>query len=72
MLSNEVITFAAGETKLYEAASRYFQFESERTGENTAKLDKAFFAEIERKSGVAREGMDISAWMSHPSVRWVK
>lgn len=69
-LSAEIVNFAAGNTDFYEAASRYFQFENERTAENNAKLNSAFFAEVERKAGVAREGMDASAWMSHPSVRW--
>lgn len=70
MLSNEVIAFAAGNTDFYEAMSRYFQFENERTAENSNKLNDAFFAEIERKSGVSRNGMDATAWVAHPAVRW--
>lgn len=69
-LFDSVVNFAAGNTDFYEAASRYFQFENERTAENNEKLNAAFFAEVERKAGVAREGMEISAWMSNPSVRW--
>ena len=70
MLSNEVIAFAEGHTDLYEAAERYYRFANERTGENADKLTNAFFAEIERKSGVARTGLDPMAWANHPSVRW--
>lgn len=69
-LFDSVVNFASGNTDFYEAASRYFQFENERTAENNAKLNEAFFAEVERKAGVAREGMDISAWMANPSVKW--
>lgn len=69
-LSNEIIQFANGNTDFYEAATRYFQFKNEQTSENTEKLNKAFFAEIERKSSVTREGMDASAWANHPSVTW--
>lgn len=69
-LSNEIITFAAGNTDLYEAAERYYRYENERTGANADKLTNAFFAEIERKSGVKREGLDIMAWCKNPSVNW--
>lgn len=70
MIPNEVVTFAAGNTDFYEAAARYFKFENERTAENNSKLNNAWFAEIERKSGVSREGLDVSAWVSHPAVKW--
>lgn len=69
-LSNDIVTFAKGNTDFYEATSRYFQFENERTADNNEKLNNAFFAEIERQSGVSREGIDQSAWAQHPSVRW--
>lgn len=69
-LSDEIIAFAAGNTDLYEAAARYFQFSDERTAENSCKLNEAFFAEIERKSGVSRQGVEASAWAVHPSVKW--
>lgn len=72
MLSNEIIAFAAGDTTLYEAAERYYRFENERTAENADKLTKAFFTEIEKKSGVSREGLDSNAWAINPSVKWVK
>lgn len=69
-LSNDIVNFAKGNTDFYEATSRYFQFENERTADNNEKLNNAFFAEVERQSGVAREGVDASAWAQHPSVRW--
>lgn len=69
-LSNEIIAFAAGNTDFYEAASRYFQFKEEQTAENNRKLNEAWFAEIERKSGVSRQGIDVTAWIAHPAVKW--
>lgn len=69
-LSDEIVNFAAGNTDYYEAMTRYFQFENERTAENSHKLNDAFFAEIERKSGVARQGLDATAWVAHPAVKW--
>lgn len=69
-LSKEIIEFANGDTTLYEAVERYYRFDNERTAENSAKLDKAFFAEIERKSGISMAGLDAMAWAKHPSVQW--
>lgn len=69
MLPNEVIKFAANDTTFYEAAvDNYFN----PSAEKNQLLNKAFFAEIDRKSGVSREGMEAEAWMNHPSVRWVR
>lgn len=73
ILTNEVIKFANGNTDFYEASLEYVA--DRKAGktvsfEKTSLLDKAYFAEIERKSGVSREGMDISAWVAHPSVQW--
>lgn len=73
ILTNEVIKFANGNTDFYEAALEYVA--DRKAGksvgfEKTSLLDKAYFAEIERKSGVAREGMELNAWVSHPSVKW--
>lgn len=70
MLTQEIVNFANGKTDLYEATQRYFQFENERTSENTEKLNKAFFAEIERMSGVSREGVEATAWAMNPSNKW--
>lgn len=72
MLSKDIINFADGHTDFYVAAERYYRFENERTSENADKLTNAFFTEIERKSGVSREGLEVMAWAMHPSVRWVK
>ena len=69
-LSNEIINFAAVNTDLYEAAQRYYQFENERTADNMQALTDAFFAEVENKSGVKREGLDANAWAINPSVQW--
>lgn len=70
MLSNEIVTFAGNNTDLYEATQRYFQFENERTPENNKKLNDAFFAEIERMTGVSRNNVDPTAWAQNPSVKW--
>ena len=67
MLIPEVVQFAAGNTDFYEAAyDNYFN----PTAEKETLLNKAFFAEVERKSGVSRDGLAPEAWMSHPSVQW--
>lgn len=67
MLIPEVVQFAAGNTDFYEAAyDNYFN----PTAEKETLLNKAFFAEVERKSGVSREGLTTEAWMTHPSVQW--
>lgn len=69
MLIPEVVKFAAGNTDFYEAAyDNYFN----PTAEKETLLNKAFFAEVERKSGVSREGLTAEAWMTHPSVQWVR
>lgn len=69
-LSNEIISFAAGNTDYYVAFQDFYFNKASRTAENNEKLQNAFFAEIETKSGVKREGLSTEAWMSHPSVRW--
>lgn len=73
ILTNEVIKFANGNTDFYEASLEYVTAKKAGTPLNfdkSALLDKAYFAEVERKSGVSREGMEVSAWVSHPSVKW--
>ena len=68
ILTPEVVTFAAGNTDFYEAAvDNYLNPAPEKAD----LLQSAFFAEMERKSGVSREGLSAEAWMSHPSVKWV-
>ena len=70
MLTNEIVTFAAGNTDFYVAFQDYYTNKASRTSENHDKLQNAFFAEIEAKAGVKREGLTVEAWMSHPSVKW--
>lgn len=65
--SNSLIKFANGDTTFYEAArDNYFN----PTAEKAELLNKAFFVEIERQSGVAREGLSLGAWTSNPQVTW--
>lgn len=76
-LSNEIVTFAAGDTKFFEAFQDYYN-QVNKTGaydetvslsEKSEKINNAFFAEIEKRSGVKREGNE-NAWAAHPSVKW--
>ena len=69
MLSNELIKFANGNTDFYEAAVDWY---FNPTAEKGTLLNKAYFAEIENKSGVSRNGISTEAWVSHPSVQWVR
>ena len=72
MLANqELIKFAAGNTDFYEAAMSYV-VDKERSSEKKGLLQTAFMSEVERKSGVAREGLEQDAWINHPSVQWVR
>lgn len=67
ILTPEVVHFAAGNTDFYEAAIENYL---KPAPEQSKILNAAFFAEIEKKSGVAREGLAPEAWVSHPSVQW--
>ena len=70
MLTNqELVKFAAGNTDFYEAAMSYI-VDKERSSEKKGLLQTAFMSEVERKSGVAREGLEQDAWINHPSVQW--
>lgn len=69
-LANDIVLFANGNTDFYEAAVRYFSFENERTADHNKTLNDAWFAEVERKSGVKMEGVDRDAWIAHPVVKW--
>lgn len=70
MLTNqELIKFANGNTDFYEAAMAYF-CDGEKSSENKGLMQEAFLSEVERKSGVARSGLEVNAWINHPSVRW--
>ena len=63
ILTPEVVHFAAGNTDFYEAALENYL---KPAPEQSKILNAAFFAEIEKKSGVAREGLAPEAWVSHP------
>ena len=66
-LSKEVIKFAAGNTDFYEAAvDNYLN----PTPEKAKLVDTAFFAEMEAKSCLKREGLAPEAWATNPSVKW--
>ena len=69
-LSQEIVQFANGNTDFYVAFQDYYFNRDKMTSENHDKIHNAFFAEIEGKSGVAREGLSTEAWVSHPSVQW--
>ena len=44
--------------------------DGEKSSENKGLMQEAFLSEVERKSGVARSGLEVNAWINHPSVRW--
>lgn len=67
ILNPEIIQFANGNTDFYLAAQDNF---AAPTPEKSELLNKAYFAEVERKANVARAGISTEAWISHPSVRW--
>lgn len=70
MLNQEIVTFAAGNTDCYVAFQDYFCNKAVQTSENHEKLNKAFFAEVNAKSGVNVGGLSTEALLSHPSYRW--
>lgn len=70
MLTNEIVAFANGNVDFYEAAVQYFSDKANMTSEKGALLHKSFIAEVEKKAGVSREGLDAIAWANHPSVKW--
>lgn len=69
-LSKELIQFANGNTDLYVAFADYHKNREKANHEDKETLNKAYFAEVERVSGVSRDGLAINAWMTNPSVRW--
>ena len=70
MLSNEIVTFAGKDNlDFYVGFSEYFTKEK-KTEEDKTAINNAFFAEVERVSGVTRENLVVEAWMSNPSVKW--
>lgn len=69
--SNDVVKFFSN-TDFVECFSDYYYNTDKMTAEQHSKIENAFFAEIEKKAGIAREGITAEAWASHPSVQWVK
>ena len=72
IMNRDLITFANGNTDFYEAAVSAVSDYNNCTLEKKDLTQTAFLAEIERKSGVSREGNDFNAWCSHPSVQWAE
>lgn len=69
IMNKDLVAFAGDNTDFYEAAISYF-CDKKQTAENKALMQDAWFAEIERKSGVSRDGNAVDAWIAHPSVQW--
>ena len=72
-MPNEVVQFAqtnGGNTDFYVAFQDYYFNRDKMDSEKHDKLQNAFFAEINAKSGVSRDGLTTEAWVSHPSVQW--
>lgn len=83
-LSKEIVQFAAGDTTFFEAFQDYFYHkESVEKGKNFGyfdashsldekreKVNKAFLAEVEKRSGVARNSFNADSWAVNPNVIW--
>lgn len=83
-LSKEVIQFAAGNTDFYTAFQDFYAHDTyARTGkkidifnedvslsDKKTKIDNAFFAEVERMSGVKRDATNENSWAANPVVSW--
>lgn len=69
--SKELIQFAGENLDFYTCFNDYYFNESSRTPENSEKIHKAFFAELEKRSGVTRTAENANAWAANPSVQWV-
>lgn len=69
-LSNEIITFAAGNTEFYEKFAKYYNNQDKVTQEHRDEIHNLFFSEIERRSGVARTADNANAWAANPMVQW--
>lgn len=66
-ISSEITCFAKGNSDFYQAA---LENHLNPSADQNKILNDAYFAEIEKMSGVTRKSMDYNAWMSNPSVRW--
>lgn len=83
-LSNEIVAFAAGNTDFFVAfQDYYFNYQDVCHGRKLGgydssvsleqkedKVSKCFFAEVEKRSGVARDGVNPESWAGHPNVKW--
>ena len=69
LMNKDLIAFAGENTDFYEAAMSYF-CDKKQTAENKALMQDAWFAEVERKSGVSRKDNAVDAWIAHPSTQW--
>ena len=67
ILNKEIVNFCGGQTAFYESMVDNYM---NPKPENDTILNQGFFAEIERISGVSRDGIANDAWASNPSVRW--
>ena len=83
-LSTEIVNFAQGDTSFYERFQDYYFHksavennrklgaydESVSLNEKSQKVSNAFFAEVEKVSGVKRTAENAEAWCSNPMVKW--
>ena len=83
-LSTEIVNFAAGDTAFYEKFQDYYFHksavennrklgaydESVSLAEKSQKVSAAYFAEVEKVSGVKRTAENAEAWVSNPMVKW--
>ena len=69
-LSNEIVNFAANTDFYVGFQEYYFNVNGAKNPENAGKLQNAWFAEMEAKSGCSREGLSPEAWASNPMVQW--
>ena len=82
--SNDLIAFAHGDTKFYEQFCDYHFHKSDvengrklgaydnnvSLSEKEKVVNDAFFAEVERLSGVRRTAEVVDSWAVNPMVRW--
>ena len=67
ILNKEIVNFCGGQTAFYESMVDNYM---NPKAENDTILNQGFLAEIERMSGVSRDGIAHDAWASNPSTRW--
>lgn len=82
--SNEIVRFANGDTTFFDAFSDYYFHWAKETkredlgaydatvslAEKSDKIQKAFFAQIEKMSGVKRTDENANSWAANPMVQW--